>query len=78
MFLLYYTDNHHSEKSRDLIGVFSSKEKAINGAWITCEDFDVPFTKRDRLMLKTKNLTQGIKDDFEFLIERAQLDEIII
>ena len=77
LFLLYTTDVWHTQESKNLIAVCSSKEKAISMAQMYAEAEDEEITKDDLYNLERISQTQGYKGEGEFLIDYTELNTFI-
>lgn len=74
LFLVYKTDNQHSYASRDVIGVASSKQEAINLVIMQATKEHARVNKNDLHNLNNLQQTQGYKGDGEFSFESIELD----
>ena len=76
VFAVYKTDAHHSYASRDLIGMATSHENAIN---LVKRQVMKELSRLDSIQLfnlRTINQTQGYSGDGEFQLEELSLDTL--
>ena len=71
VFILWSCDEHHSNHSKNLIGIFTEHHKAVNAA----DEFDgYNMSLQDKDNLEKINQTQGL--EINYMIESRVLNEI--
>ena len=77
MFLLYRTDCRHSVTSKILIAICDAKEKVIDVAEEYCIQDHVFFSADDILNLELKSQTQGLKTNYELIVETLSVNQFV-
>lgn len=77
MFLLYRTDCRHSVTSKILIAICDAKEKVLDIAEEYCIQDNVFFSADDVLNLDLKCQTQGLKTNYELIVESLTLNQFV-
>ena len=75
VFVLFQTDEHHTNASRLLIGVFSSQWAAVDylGEWLEAHG-EPPLSPEDKRLIEVCNQTQNYTGSGEFLIQPETID----
>ena len=76
VFCVYKTDSWHSYASRDLIGIATSKEKAISLCHKQARKEHTRISSEQVYNLNNINQTQGYSGNGEFDIEENELDKL--
>lgn len=78
VFVLRLTDKWHTVGMLEVLGVFSSREEAVEGIELYIRNNAWPeLSENDRRMLQLHNQTHGYADaSFEFDIKELQLDQL--
>lgn len=77
MYTIYTTDKHHSYKSFNLIGVATSFKKAIKLIKQLTNRDGNKLSKDDKFCLMNYYQTQNSNFDYEFFIEKINLNELV-
>lgn len=77
IFLVYTTDCHHSQASRDLIGCATTHENALKIIQSECENLGETLSEDSLYNLKHIKQTQGHEGEYEFLIDELQTDVLL-
>lgn len=77
IFLVWSTDNHHTQHSKELLGVCTSKFTAINLIQDVAKEEDETISQDDLYNLENINQTQNYEGYGEFTIEEQPLDTIL-
>jgi hypothetical protein len=77
MNLLYKVDNWHSTESKELLGIFYTKENAILHAQKHAKLVGEVISKDDLYLLDTVGQTQAFDDEGEYMIEEVKINELI-
>lgn len=77
MYLVYKTDNQHSFKSRDIIGVVDELNNAIDICQQQAEKEECEILTDDIFNLGNIKQTQNYQGDGEFVIEEITINELL-
>lgn len=75
--IVYKTDNWHSYASRDIIGVATSQEEAINICQLQAKKENEVITTDELFNLKRIKQSQGYEGEGEFQIEKVQTNKLL-
>lgn len=75
--LVYTTDNHHTQNSKQLLAVCTSKFSAINLIQDIAKEEDETISQDDLYNLEHINQTQNYQGYGEFIIEEQPIDTIL-
>lgn len=75
--IVYKTDNWHSYASRDIIGVATSQEEAINICQLQAKKENEVITTNELFNLKGIKQSQGYEGEGEFQIEKVQTNKLL-
>ena len=77
VFVIYKTDNWHSYASRDLVGIATTKEKAIKICKIKAKTEGEKISAEALVNLEHINQTQNCCGNGGFMIEETETDELL-
>jgi len=77
MYLIYKTDNHHSFKSRDVIGVVEEEKNIIKICQLQAKKEEFVITGEQIFNLSNYKQTQGYVGDGEFVVEQVNINELL-
>ena len=77
IFIVYKTDSWHSYSSRDLIGICTSMEMALDLCKSKAKKESTKIDSDQLFNLRNIKQTQGYKGEGEFVIEPSETDILI-
>tara|TARA_R100000781_G_scaffold113591_1_gene82399 strand:+ start:8522 stop:8764 length:243 start_codon:yes stop_codon:yes gene_type:complete len=76
VFVVYKTDAHHSYASRDIIGIATDKNEAINICQLQAKKEGEVITTDEMFNLENITQTQGYNGEGEFQFEELELNKL--